>query len=215
MEKIFFRYRDCWKKKGFITSLLLSFLLAFLSLIFNYLSNIYTGSSLVKPVGDILLDNLPAFNVNFILNEGVSTFIFLLLFFVFIEPKRIPFFFKSMALFVFIRSIFVSLTHLGPPTGHIALDPNDWFSWLAVGNDYFFSGHTGMPFLAALIFWREKLIRYISLFFCWLFATSMLLGHLHYSIDVFAAFFITYTIFEIAKKLFTKDYRMFHEEKKL
>ncbi len=39
-------------------------------------------------------------------------------------------------------------------------------------------------------------------------AATVLLGKLHYSIDVFSAFFITFTIFAIAKKIFRKDYEL-------
>lgn len=39
-------------------------------------------------------------------------------------------------------------------------------------------------------------------------AALVLLGHLHYSIDVFAAFFIVYVIFIIAKRVFKGEYEM-------
>jgi len=38
---------------------------------------------------------------------------------------------------------------------------------------------------------------------------AVLLGHIHYSIDVFSALFITYGIFVIAKKVFARDYLLF------
>ena len=81
------------------------------------------------------------------------------------------------------------------------------------GNDLFFSGHTGLPFLLALIFWENKKLRFLFLGFSVLFAVVVLLGHLHYSIDVFAAYFITYTIFHICKFLFKKDWQLFLQNK--
>jgi len=91
------------------------------------------------------------------------------------------------------------------------MDPDDLLIRLNVGSDMFFSGHTGMPFLLALMFWEDKLARYISLTASCIFGAAVLFGHLHYSIDVFAAFFITYTIFQIAQKFFPEDYRLFHK----
>lgn len=65
-----------------------------------------------------------------------------------------------------------------------------------------------MPFLMALIFWDDKYARFISIFASIIFDVSMLLGHLHYSIDVFSAFFIAYTIFVMAQKIFAKDHNL-------
>jgi hypothetical protein len=45
-----------------------------------------------------------------------------------------------------------------------------------------------------------------------MFGVIVLLSHLHYSIDVFAAFFITYSIYHIALKLFDRDYEFFAYE---
>ena len=79
-------------------------------------------------------------------------------------------------------------------------------------NDLFFSGHVGLPFLVALIFWRYTYLRYYFLLFALIASVTVLLGHLHYSIDVFSAFFITYGIFEIAKRFFKKEYRLYIKE---
>jgi membrane-associated phospholipid phosphatase len=37
-------------------------------------------------------------------------------------------------------------------------------------------------------------------------SVAVIVGHLHYSIDVFSAYFIAFGIFEIAKKIFKKEY---------
>jgi hypothetical protein len=57
------------------------------------------------------------------------------------------------------------------------------------GGDLFFSGHTGLPFLAALAFWHIPTLRIFYLASTWYFGTVVLLGHYHYSIDVLAALF--------------------------
>lgn len=74
------------------------------------------------------------------------------------------------------------------------------------GDDLFFSGHVGLTYLMALIFWRTPLLRYIYLALSVMFAVVVLLGHLHYSIDVFAAYFITYTIYTMASRWFKHDF---------
>ena len=65
----------------------------------------------------------------------------------------------------------------------------------------------------ALMFWKEKNLKSIFLGFSILFAIVVLLGHIHYSIDVLSAFFITYGIFQICKFLFARELGFFSETK--
>jgi membrane-associated phospholipid phosphatase len=58
----------------------------------------------------------------------------------------------------------------------------------------------------ALIYWDDKPKRYLFLAWSVVFGATVLLGHLHYTIDVFAAFFITYGIYHLARWLFPRDY---------
>ena len=91
----------------------------------------------------------------------------------------------------------------------LSFDNGNFLNKFTFGGDLFFSGHTGLPFLMALIFWNNKYLRYSFFALSFIFAATVLLGHLHYSIDVLAAFFITYTIFHIAIFIFKKDYLEF------
>ena len=61
----------------------------------------------------------------------------------------------------------------------------------------------------ALVYWREKYLRYIFLVWSVFFGAVVLLGHFHYSIDVFAAFFITFTIYHIAIYFFPTSHARF------
>ena len=126
-----------------------------------------------------------------------------------LEPKHLPFLLKALALLVAVRSFFITLTHLAPP---ITIAANAWGSIgdkFTFSGDLFFSAHTAIPFLFALLFWQHKILRWVFAGFSVFFAAVVLLGHLHYSIDVFAAYFITFTVYSIAKKFFPADFRRF------
>jgi hypothetical protein len=212
MKKIFSKYKICWQRKNFRYAVFSSIVFLIVSLWVYHLARTYADMRAGNYVSDILLDNLPVVQVDDILNYGVELFSLFIIGCMIIEPKRAPFTFKSLALFIFIRSISITLTHLGPSPVMTPIDHNDLLVALISGNDFFFSAHTGIPYLLALIFWDEKLIRYMSLSASIIFGSAVILGHLHYSIDVFAAFFITYTIFHIAIKIFPKEYKLFKEE---
>ncbi len=209
MKKIFNRHKFFWKQKSFIHSSIAGVTLLLVSLIVNYFANVYTMDHAGNYVSDIILDNIPVVNVEFFFYDGFFLLWVFVILLVFNEPHRIPFLTKNIALFILIRSVFIMLTHLGIPPKHSTLDPNDIFSFTTLGNDMFFSSHSGLPFMMALVFWEDKNLRFFFILASIFFASVVLLGHLHYSIDVFAAFFISYTIFHISQNFFPKDYRLF------
>jgi hypothetical protein len=213
MKKIIAKHRAYWSDKALLSAVFIGALFLVASLLFNHAASVYVDHSSGTYVQDIILDNLPVMNVDDILNEGVLIYSAFMIFLVIIKPKKIPFVLKSVALFIFIRAIFTTLTHMGPAPNQTYLDPDDLLARLSAGRDFFFSGHTGMPFLLALIFWKEdKFVCIVSLVASIVFGASVLLGHLHYSIDVFAAFFITYTIYHLAQKFFAKDFLSFNKK---
>ncbi len=211
LKKIFLGNNHFWKQREVLESIMFGLLFFSGSIMINHYTSIYVDRSAGNHVTDILLDNLPIANVNFIVNEVAWVFIWLVIVLLLVKPQRIPYVLKNIAFFIFIRSIFISLTHLGPIPNHSYLSKHDILSGIASGNDMFFSGHTGMPFLLALIFWENKVLRYVFLFGSFLFGASMILGHLHYSIDVVAAFFITHSLYRIGRHLFRADHKLFYE----
>lgn len=205
------RHKHYWTQKKYISSSLVGFLMAGVGLIANRYASLYATAQASNPVNDLLLDNLPVMNVEWIVNDVAAIFGFSMLALIIWQPRRIPFILKAVALFVLVRSVFITFTHLGPFPYQTYLDPTDVFRTLTYGGDYFFSGHTGMPYLFALIYWREQYVRYFCLAAAALLSTGVILGHLHYSIDVFAAFFITYGVFVMAQRFFPYAYYVFSE----
>jgi membrane-associated phospholipid phosphatase len=208
MKKIIEKQQNQWSDKAFLISFLTGSLLLSLSLIVDNFATKYATAEASNPVADIFLSNLPVVNVNIIVNEGAILFIIFIVIFLLFKPEKFPFTLKSVAIFVLIRSLFITMTHLGPFPQHSYLEIDRASQMLTLGNDLFFSGHVGLPYLLALIFWEEKAIRYICLSASAIFGVSVILGHLHYSIDVFSAFFITYTIYVISQKVFLRDYQL-------
>lgn len=214
IEKFYKRHKDFWNKDNFISILISTCFLIFAIFIKNVSDN-YVDSATSTPVGDLILSNIPTFNVDKFVIQGTLAFILIVIFLFLGRPKYWSFSLKTFAIFIIIRAFFVSLTHLGVNLHQVVMDPNSLgygiYNFLfSSKTDFFFSGHTGIPFLLGLIFYNEKKRRYFFFACSFVFGLLMLLGHLHYSIDVFAAPFITYTIFVISRKLFNRDFHSAH-----
>lgn len=204
------RYKKDFSDRTFLTSLGWSFALLILALVANHWGGIYAVERASNSVSDIVLSNVPVFEVDEVFLYGPLIFWAIVSLFLLEHPSRIPFALKSIALFTLIRIFFVSLTHIGPYPDHSFIDPNSIFSYIfSSGADFFFSGHTGAPFLMALVLWRYRLMRIFCIAASLFFGTIVLLGHLHYTIDVASAFFITYSIYKMAEFLFKKDWERF------
>lgn len=211
MRRIFARHKDIWSENGFIVSVLLGLLFLATSLVINYFAGQYADKSASNSVADLILDHLPVVNVSFLFIEGFGLFLLFVLSLLVLEPKRLPFLLKSLAVLVAVRSFFIVLTHTAPDTAVLASEWGRIGDKFTFSGDLFFSAHTAIPFLFALLFWHHRILRWVFVGFSIFFAMVVLVGHLHYSIDVFAAFFITFTIYSIAKKLFPVDFTRFDE----
>ncbi len=209
MKEWLYIQRTHWSDRNFLISSGIGMLFLVLSLVINYQAGTYAAEEASNAVTDVILSNIRVFDVDWMFvygGIGLAGFITLLIAW---RPQRIPFTLKTIALFVIIRSIFISLTHIAPFPTMITLEPSAFFGAFSFGADLFFSGHTGLPFLMALVFWETKWLRWLFIALAGFFGVIVLMGHLHYSIDVLSAFFITYSIFHIAEKLFKKDRAFF------
>lgn len=204
--------RHLWKDRSFVTSFLGGTALLFASLVSVYYSMLFATKNASNSVNDLILDNTPVFHVEPIFVYGAfAAVIFSIVVVLTIKLRAAPFILKSAALFLFIRSVFVSLTHISPYPYRAELSSSFLSSerlaqMFFTGDDLFFSGHVGLTYLMALLLWDTPWLRYTYLVVSIVFAITVLLGHLHYSIDVFAAYFITYTIFIMSMRLFKRDY---------
>lgn len=198
-------YKLFFSSKQLLLSSLAAILLLVGSLFANFFAGSYANEQWVNPVTDIVLSNTRAYDVDGLFIGWILAFFLFVLIWCLKYPLQMPYILKSIALFIIIRSAFVTLTHLGPYPDSILIINTGILGKINFWADLFFSGHTGMPFLMALIFWKKKYMRYAFIFLAIAFGCIVLLGHLHYSIDVLAAFFITYTIHHIAEILRKKD----------
>ncbi|HVU06242.1 MAG TPA: phosphatase PAP2-related protein [Candidatus Paceibacterota bacterium] len=194
-----------FKDKAYTRRFLLAWLLLLVALVVNYCAGIYADRVASNSVTDIILDNVPVVDVDGIFIYGGYALIACIVLAGLQKPNRGPFIVKTIALFYVTRAIFASLTHIAPFPSHIIIDPTGFSRFFNFDGQLFFSGHTGLPFLMALVFWDNKRVRISFMVLSGVFAVVVLIGHLHYSIDVFSAFFITYAIYGIAEQIFRKD----------
>lgn len=211
MRRIIAKHKNFWdsrRRRSLYVGLLL--------LVLSFMIQVGAGNYSVKKAalsgftGDILLDNLPVFNLDFIVVQGAMFFWVFAAALLISRPQYLLFAVKAIALFVVFRAFFISLTHIGIYPYQAVSDGNGLLNYiynrLISEGEFFFSGHTGAPFLLALIFWDDVPWRKFFLSAMVFFGASVLLAHVHYSIDVFAAPFITYGVFKIASRIFESDY---------
>lgn len=126
------------------------------------------------------------------------------------ERRRLAHIAWLYALLLVVRSLFIVLTPMRAPLDSFWAGGDPLFD--AVGchltfhNDLFFSSHTALPFLGFLVY-RDRWARLVFLGFSITLAITVLLTRLHYSIDVFAAFFITYAVYRFEHRWLRWPYR--------
>lgn len=119
------------------------------------------------------------------------------------NPHQLLFAVQLYTLMVIVRITAMYLLPLEPPAKMIMLkDPFVEFfgTGKTLTKDLFFSGHTATLFILFLVA-QKKTIKIVFLTSTIVVAISVLLQHVHYTIDVFAALFFTYACYALVLKL--------------
>jgi membrane-associated phospholipid phosphatase len=119
------------------------------------------------------------------------------------NPKRLLFAVQLYTLMVAVRIIAMYLLPLQPPAKMIILnDPLVEFfgTGQTLTKDLFFSGHTATLLILFLVS-EKKIVKTVFLISTILVAIAVLLQHVHYTIDVFAAVFFTYACYKLLAKV--------------
>lgn len=193
--------KEIWKHKHLI---FFSLIFLIIAIILDYFAGVYVTNTTGVVAPDIILDNIPTIDLDFIFIYGYMIVIAILfihpLFFKVSELHKVI---SQFSLLIMVRALFTCLTHLQIPTDAISFKIPDIISIISFKNDLFFSGHTAVTFLGFLLFRHSKL-KYFFLISSVIMGAVVLLMHVHYTIDVVSAFFITYGTFKIGGWFFNK-----------
>jgi putative flippase GtrA len=154
-------------------------------------------------LNDWLLDRIPPHNVSVLIFAIIWGMVILILIRAIYNPSIYITYCWGFVLVCIARFITIILVPLDPPTGLIPL--TDPLTGVFYGNaliikDLFFSGHTATLTLVFLCL-RKRNDKIIA--FCAVVAVAVLLlvQHIHYTIDILAAPFITYACYRLARYL--------------
>ncbi len=162
--------------------------------------NLPTGS-------DWVLRHLPVVNVLPVLSWG---FFALTLYAVgaavLYYPRRMPFLAFTISVYLIVRAAFVFLSPIGAPMGMVDMRQLDFLMARLLGrwtfmNEFIFSGHTGIPFLFFLFF-ETRWLKASMLAGSLTMGVCVLLSRNHYTVDVLAAYLVTYSIYKLSDRLY-------------
>ncbi|MEM4625307.1 MAG: hypothetical protein QXJ28_00860 [Candidatus Pacearchaeota archaeon] len=179
--------------------LYLSIMILLLGLIITFISGkiIAKKHNKLPVLSDILLDNLPHYNIAYMYD--LFAMISLVILFGQIVRKskyeEIPYVLTLLGFLNIIRGIFLVLTPFGNPTSSYSALISGW-DFLDYG--VYPSGHVGAAFLAFLLTIEKT--RYYVLLSCFGVIISLLLAKGHYSIDIFSGIIFAYAIYSFGEK---------------
>lgn len=198
-------WSKAWQERRFRNKTIIALLLVaiILTLLPTFFAFIEKREGMV--LQDYVLDAIPAIDVSIPTFVIIWSVVLLVFYRIYQNPRLFLLIAYGFILMCLARILTISLLPLNPPAGIITLQ--DPIANLAYGGngifitkDLFYSGHTGNMFLFFLCL-EGKWDKIIALTASFLIGLLVLIQHIHYSIDVFAAFIFTYFIYLGAKKI--------------
>jgi hypothetical protein len=181
--------------------LVLAGILTTVALCADYYCGAYVTATKGAKVPDLILDRFQAIDMSFLFVYGyIALIVTMFLYPALFRVRTLHIVAIQFSLLLLLRSVFMLFTHLETPAGAVAVGFPSFFEKLYFENDMFFSGHTAMPFLGFYLF-RHSPLRYVFLVGSVVMGIVVLAMHLHYSIDVLSAFFMTYCSYRMGQRL--------------
>jgi membrane-associated phospholipid phosphatase len=154
---------------------------------------------------DFVLDAIPAMDVSVPTFVIIWSMVLLVFYRIYQNPRLFLVIAYGFILMCLCRVLTISILPLNPPPGLITLkDPIANIVYggkgIFITKDLFYSGHTGNMFLFFLCL-QAKWDKIFALTAAVLIGILVLVQHIHYTIDVIAAFIFTYFIYLLAKKV--------------
>ena len=154
---------------------------------------------------DFVLDVIPAMDVSVPTFVIIWSMVLLVFYRIYQNPRLFLVIAYGFILMCLCRVLTISILPLNPPPGLITLkDPIANIVYggkgIFITKDLFYSGHTGNMFLFFLCL-QAKWDKIFALTAAVLISILVLVQHIHYTIDVIAAFIFTYFIYLVAKKV--------------
>jgi len=198
-------WSDAWQEPRFRNKTIIALLLVAIILILlpTFFAFIEKREGMV--LQDFVLDAIPAKDVSIPTFVVIWSVVLLVFYRIYQSPRLFLVVVYCFILMFLARILTISLLPLNPPAGIITLkDPIANIAYggngIFITKDLFYSGHTGNMFLFFLCL-QHKWDKIIALAASFIVGILVMVQHIHYSIDVIAAFIFTYFIYLGAKKL--------------
>jgi hypothetical protein len=153
-----------------------------------------------KQLSDSFLEILPSYDLSIPIFTAMYTLIGVVIYYSWTNSWSFLRFLSAYVLVFFMRVLFIYFIPLEPPIGMVYLDDpfiDYMYKGEKVTKDLFFSGHTSTVFLIFLVF-RHGGVKWFSLIVSISVGIMLLIQHIHYTIDVVAAFFFTYIAYKLS-----------------
>jgi membrane-associated phospholipid phosphatase len=198
-------WSDAWQEPRFRNKTIIALLLVAIILILlpTFFAFIEKREGMV--LQDFVLEAIPAKDVSIPTFVVIWSVVLLVFYRIYQSPRLFLVVAYGFILMCLARILTISLLPLNPPAGIITLkDPIANIAYggngIFITKDLFYSGHTGNMFLFFLCL-QHKWDKIIALSASFIVGILVMVQHIHYSIDVIAAFIFTYFIYLGAKKL--------------
>ena len=198
-------WSDAWQEPRFRNKTIIALILVAIILILlpTFFAFIEKREGMV--LQDFVLDAIPAKDVSIPTFVVIWSVVLLVFYRIYQSPRLFLVVAYGFILMCLARLLTISLLPLNPPAGIITLkDPIANIAYggngIFITKDLFYSGHTGNMFLFFLCL-QHKWDKIIALSASFIVGILVMVQHIHYSIDVIAAYIFTYFIYLGGKKL--------------